>query len=469
MKMRRATRGSALLLSVIIVILAVGIGGAFMAQGLVHSREQQTVIEADEALAMCDAGMERARQALDVYRGVNGNPQYWAWDGILTYCSAVSTDPIVIKKDYLSQMNSSLYQAYTAKIWSSNPTARLGADTLPAAQAIPASAGSSNQPATTDPTTGHVFIGWNQPFHRGAIHIHVRNNGGTGDTATHDGDGQVIITVTATLPSGIQRQVEGLLTIPSGASVPLKVNGLAAVVSNDKVDTNGNITIDGRDYDYSGSKLTGDPGVFGVLSTKTISSGGSSGIGGVGVAPPSKGTASGSISENAGFKTGYPSSPDEIAGVAAGTLKKAAQAAGTYVTSDAEFSALLSKNGGKIPDHAIVYCDFDPGNGSFEIGSGNDKSSILVIHTEGSTSSVKNLHGSFKGLMIADSVNHVNSGTAITGMVQMLSPTASEGANVFGNGNATIHFSSSVLADLPGAATGASTQGSTMTSYRRTL
>jgi len=375
----------------------------------------------------------------------------------------------VIKKDYLSQRTSSLYQTYLAKIWSSDPTVRLGADTIPAGQTIPPSAGGANQPAPTDPSTGHVFIGWNQPFHRGAIHVHVRNNGGTGDTQTHDADGQVLITVTATLPSGIQRQVEGLLSIPSGASVPLKVNGLAAVVSNDKVDTNGNITIDGRDYDYSGNNLTGDPGVFGILSTKTISSGGSSAIGGVGVAPPNKGTGSGTISEGASFKTGYPASPDEVAGVAPGTLKKAAQAAGTYVTSDAEFGALLSANGGKLPDHAIVYADFDPGNGSFDIGSGNDKSSILVIHTEGSTSSVKNLHGSFKGLLIADSVNHVNSGTSITGMVQMLSPTASAGANVFGNGNATIHFSSAVLADLPGAATGAPGQGSTMTSYRRTL
>jgi hypothetical protein len=92
-----------------------------------------------------------------------------------------------------------------------------------------------------------------------------------------------------------------------------------------------------------------------------------------------------------------------------------------------------------------------------------------VIHTDSTTSSVKNLHGNFKGLMIGDAINHVNSGTDIVGMMQLLSPTASAGANVFGNGNSTIHFSSAVLADLPGAAPGSSTQGSTLTSYRRTL
>lgn len=468
MNKNRGDRGSALLITVIVVFLAAGIGGALMAQSLIHSREQQRTTEADEALGMCDAGMERARQALDVYRGLNG-AEAWSWDGVLTYCSTLSGDPVQIRKDYLSRMNSAAYTSYASKIWSADAGARKGADTLPAAKTVPPSAATTNVPSSTDPTAANVFIGWNQPFNRGAVHVMVRNNGGAGDTATHDEDGQVLIVVTATLPSGLQRQVEGLLTLPSAASIPLKVSGVAAVVSNDKVDTNGNITIDGRDYDYSGTKLTGDPGVFGVLSTKTITTGGASAIGGVGIAPPKKGTASGTTSQNASFKTGYPATPDEVVGVPAGTLKKSAQSDGTYCATAADFSALLAKNGGKLPDHAIVYCDFDPGNGSFSIGSGNEKSSILVIHNDASTTSVKNLHGAFKGLLIADSVNHVNSGTALTGMVQLLSPTSSAGANVFGNGNATVRFSSAVLADLPGASSGSSGTGSTLTSYRRTF
>jgi len=470
MKMHRSDRGSALLISVIVVLLSIGIGGAFMAQSLVASREQQNVIEADEALVMCDAGMERTRQALDYYRGADGSGVKWSWDGILTYCSAVSKDPIAIRKDYQSRIKDANFTAYASKAWDTKYWQ--GSAAVLASKTIPPSGNSNNIPASTDPTTGNVFIGWNQPYHRGAIHVQISNNGGTGDTATHDADGQVLITVTATLPSGIQRQIEGLLTIPppSSSSTPLTVNGLAAVVSNDVVDSNGNITVDGRDYDYLGTSVVG-PGVFGILSTKTIGSGGSSAIGGVGAAPPKKGISAGSISQNTLFKTGYPATPDEVVGAAPGTLKKAAIAAGTYITSDAQFSALLSANGGKLPDHAIIYADYDPSGGSFDIGSGNSKSSILVIHTDSTTSSVKNLHGTFKGLLIGDSINHVNSGTSLTGMVQLLSPTASAGANVFGNGNATIHFSSAVLADLPAATTSSSssTSGSTLTSYRRTL
>jgi len=116
-----------------------------------------------------------------------------------------------------------------------------------------------------------------------------------------------------------------------------------------------------------------------------------------------------------------------------------------------------------------VYCDFNPGNGSFDIGSGNEKASILVVHTDDSTSSIKNLHGALTGVLLADAVNHVNSGTSIIGMAQLFSPTASEGANVFGNGNASIKFSSAVLADLPAAKSAGTTSPGSLTSYRRTL
>jgi len=41
MTRRSASRGSALMIAVVIVVITAGIGGAFLAQALVHSNEQK--------------------------------------------------------------------------------------------------------------------------------------------------------------------------------------------------------------------------------------------------------------------------------------------------------------------------------------------------------------------------------------------------------------------------------------------
>src|SRR5258706_8783415 len=106
MMMKNTTRGSALLIATIVVVLIAGIGGAFLAESLIHSREQRNGVDADEALTMCDAGMERARQALDYYRGYQNSGSLWTWDQILTYCAARPTDTLIIKTDALNRLNS---------------------------------------------------------------------------------------------------------------------------------------------------------------------------------------------------------------------------------------------------------------------------------------------------------------------------------------------------------------------------
>ena len=78
----------------------------------------------------------------------------------------------------------------------------------------------------------------------------------------------------------------------------------------------------------------------------------------------------------------------------------------------------------------------------------NGAPSILVVHNAASNAIMKNVHGSFKGLLLADKIEHVNAGTEILGMIQAWG----QFGNVFGNGTSTIKFSSEVLANLPAVA-----------------
>src|SRR6185295_18664625 len=101
-----------------------------------------------------------------------------------------------------------------AKIWSSTLATIAVANNKSASLTIPPN---PTVPASSDATANNVFLGWSIPFHKGSIYIHITNNddSASGGTPTHDTDGQVLITVTATLPSGIQRRVEGVFRQPS--------------------------------------------------------------------------------------------------------------------------------------------------------------------------------------------------------------------------------------------------------------
>jgi hypothetical protein len=79
----------------------------------------------------------------------------------------------------------------------------------------------------------------------------------------------------------------------------------------------------------------------------------------------------------------------------------------------------------------------------------NADPSIMVIHNDAGTTSVKNTKGYFKGLMIADEINHTSAPGGWIGATFLLSPTAASGANAFGTGNTPIKFSSEVLGKLP--------------------
>ncbi len=262
--------------------------------------------------------------------------------------------------------------------------------------------------------------------------------------ATDDGNGRVTI-----LSVGRRGQnVCALEGVFRNLYIPLTAQGIAAIVSKGYVDLSGNITADGRDYSLDGTTVDAD-GLYAVVSGGDVLIGGASASGGYGTAPPGNGAGSGSSLEDYDWDAngGFPADPDAILGVTPGTLKAAAQSTGTYFDTQDGYEAAIDENDGSMLGGVIIFCEFEP-SPPFELGSSiNEDPSILVVHTEDFGATAKNVHGEFKGLLIADQVEHVNAGTVILGSIWCYS----QAGNLFGNGNSEVHFSSAVLANLPGA------------------
>jgi len=464
----RGERGSALLITVIIVLIVFGIGGAFIVETLRRSQAQFASLKADETLMTCDAGLEKVRLALYQYRSCaeGGGPTPWSWNDILLYCSTLAVDRAQIRADFRARQNSALFQNYRSLMMQN--TAGLNARLSPNNPANPAMPASPTNWSPGDADAG-VMLGGNMPYLDGAFWIHVRDND---DEATLvppqpndplvDRDRRVVVTVVSTLPDGTQRQIEAVVLYDA---VPMSFMGLGAVVSNADVETTGSITVDGRDYDLAGEPVRDDPdtllineraGVVGVLTDEDITMKGNSKVGGTNVAP--QGSELQGLTTNEGylFPTGFPPGPDEALGLKPGTLKSEAMKRNTYFTSQAQYDAYLELNGGVMPGEQIIYLEASGTMTSFNVSKNNApmnvKPSILIVHNATSDSEIKNVHGNFKGLLMADIVTHVNAGTDILGSVMAFSQTAT---HQFGNGNADIRFSSAVLANLPRAVDGA--------------
>lgn len=192
-----------------------------------------------------------------------------------------------------------------------------------------------------------------------------------------------------------------------------------AITARTAVDLLGNIEVDGRDYDttggLTGTLLTPVSGTYGVSSGDLVNAGGSSQIGGQTTAPTSPKIQGVTVNQNIDL-TGYPTTPEEVLGLAPGALDK-------YKTSICPPSNY----------YGIVYTDK-----SCEFAGG-----ILICHNAAGTASLGNYHGNFKGLIIADEDKHINGGATVLGAVIFLGKSA--GGNCIGNGGATIHYSSRML------------------------
>lgn len=219
--------------------------------------------------------------------------------------------------------------------------------------------------------------------------------------------------------NGISRSIVAVVSKTS----PPGVKG--ALTSQGDVSFSGNIQVDGRDHDSAGNLITGagGTGTYGASSGGTITQSGSSDIGGNGIAPASPADPS-TIQQNATENT-Y-TTPEELLGVAAGSLD-------VYRTSTMP----------SLPMSGIVYYTGDAVIAPEFGDASNPSTGILIIHNATSDALLKNVHGTFKGLIIADNVVHINGNANIIGGV-----IAKTSTQTTGEGSAEIKYSSEILSSL---------------------
>lgn len=311
---------------------------------------------------------------------------------------------------------------------------------------------------------------------------------GLGTLSTVGADGRRLSAVVTSLGGDLYRvHAEGAVTRASLAydalvqvipAPAVPVNARAAVTAEGSVSTLGNIRIDGRDWNEAGTSIVG-PGVFGISSMSTIVSSGSSTIGGNGFAPsilPNPlaiqplalwrdlvdndgdgrldeeqwngvdDDGDGEIDEDT---NDYPENPDLMLNLPTGSLKAVAQAQGTYFATQAAYEAFRTANGGNLPGGKVYYLEFNQWQPANLSSTMNATPSILVHHNSAGNAQMKNVHHAFKGLVMADLVQHINGDFLLVGAFMSFSNKAY--GNTYGNGNATIKYSSAVLGSLPSA------------------
>ncbi len=204
----------------------------------------------------------------------------------------------------------------------------------------------------------------------------------------------------------------------------------AAIISKADVHLTGSIIVDGNDYDSAVADSIVGKGVYGV-STGGIYD----------PQNPKKDYAYGrgytsdssvipldSVVAASVDISGYPKTPEEVLGMSAGSLD-------AYKTSSMP----------AVPFHGIVYITSGPGE--IKDPPLDDCSGIFIYHDASYQSVLRNIHAkNFKGIIICDQIDKINGGAAILGAVVTLSNDPA--GHTFGNGNATIRYSSRILANL---------------------
>jgi hypothetical protein len=259
-------------------------------------------------------------------------------------------------------------------------------------------------------------------------------------------------------------------------SEPVVLTPSGSLSTRGPVVTTGGITIDGRDWNLAGTAVVG-PGTWGIMTTGSISNTGSSKVGGNGIAPgkpPPPGTQLGGYNWSDGINQDgdaatdeeawdgidndgdgfidedtntYPANPDLACHLAPDTLRQTAIWTGTYYTSGAQLQAAIAANGDRMPGGVVIYCDFPTWDPADYGGTFNDPPSILVHHNATGTAAMKNIHGKFKGLMLVDTLDHLNANVVILGAVMSFAPA--NATNAIGNGNAYIRYCTAALLSLP--------------------
>ena len=202
--------------------------------------------------------------------------------------------------------------------------------------------------------------------------------------------------------------------------INLSVDAIAALHAASNLTTNGNITVDGRDHHADGT-LTGAAGVYGVATTEpTYTQSGSSQIGGNGAAPANPYNAV-AVKTNA---PPFPPTPEEILGLEPGMLD-------AYKTNT-------------IPPPNFTGIVYYTGNLWQPVDFGAFSSGILIVNNAAGNALMKNVHGTFNGVIVTDKLSHLNGDMRVNGCIFV----TTEDGNVIGNGTALLNYSSEVLANL---------------------
>ncbi len=223
---------------------------------------------------------------------------------------------------------------------------------------------------------------------------------------------------------GIMRGKKALIDVVCVLNpVITKINPVinAAVTTRAPTTVTGNITVDGRDWNAAGTSIVGI-GVFGIKSSSTVSVDGSAQVGGRGL-PPVNNPSTNRIDLCGSDEC--PTSPEEVLGLPPGALNK-----------------LKTATQPSFPFHGIYYYS----GTSIIKPHFNGSSGIFIVHNCSNSGQIKNVKGTFTGLIIADQVVHINANAKIVGAVVTLSTSA--GGNAFGNGNANVLYSSEVINNL---------------------
>ena len=208
------------------------------------------------------------------------------------------------------------------------------------------------------------------------------------------------------------------LTVVVKKLLPKGVRG--AISANGDVALNGSIIVDGRNYNENGTAIV-DSGTYGISSGGTVNQGGSSKIGGNGIAP-AKPANPVTIEENA--TDNIFTTPEEVLGLDPGSLDQ-------YKTSTPPSSSF----------NGIVYLTTDwTSNVNFGDAS-HPSTGILIVHNSSGNALLKNLHGTFKGIIIADDLVHINGDAELIGGVVLQKSSG----NTVGNGSAWVKYSTEAM------------------------
>jgi hypothetical protein len=242
---RRNRDGSAILIALVVVMMVVALGGAYLGMNVTNAQT-----------ASAARAIDQARRFLFVYR----DQATWSWNEILQYNSGFSSDPLAIRAAAMQVIRSGGSGGALASTWPEAP--------VPANRTVPDSIS--------------TVFGVHTVYGKGGWYTVIRNNPEDGDPLT-DTDDTLMVIVIATMPDGEQRAVEARVTFdppsftPEGAILSngsLKVGGsveIKAASGTDAADiyVNANSLIDGGGVEIEGKvAATGTIAVVGSPSIR---------------------------------------------------------------------------------------------------------------------------------------------------------------------------------------------------------